>query len=115
MVAVRTKTAMIGPTLLPTPSMNVTGVTCGARPRRSRRRQPRDGEPRHDLADLARKPALDGLVVARSDGLDDDPPHGPHLVLAEATGCGGRRAQADAGRRVGWQRVERDAVLVDGD
>src|SRR5262245_26130231 len=61
--AVRTKTTRIGPTLSLTPSMNVTSVTCGARPARSLGRQPGDREPRDDLGDLAGEPALDGLVV----------------------------------------------------
>src|SRR5688572_24248821 len=103
-----TNTATIGPMLVPTPSMNVTGAL-------SRGRQPRYRETTDDLGDLAGQPPLDGGIVARVDRLDDDPPDGAHLVLAEATGRGRRRAQADAGRRVGRQRIERDAVLVDRD
>src|SRR5690349_9679471 len=107
----------MGPTLSPTPSMNVTGrrraAATGAGARRSRGGQPRNGEPSDDLGDLAGEPPLDALVVARPDRLDDDPADQPHLVLAEAAGRGRGRAQPDARRRVRWQRVERDAVLVD--
>src|SRR5215204_2899600 len=100
--AATANTATIGPMLDPTPSMNVTGAS-------SRSRQPRYREAGDDLGDLAGQPLLDRGIGARVDRLDDDPPDGAHLVLAEATGRGRRRSQADAGRRVGWQWIERDS------
>src|SRR5688572_6312007 len=83
--AAAANTARIGPMLDPTSSMNVTGAS-------SRGRQPRYREAGDDLGDLAGQPTLDRRVVAGVDRLDDDPTDGPHLVLAEATGRGGRRA-----------------------
>src|SRR6185503_18529578 len=125
----RTKTTMMAGMLWAAPSMKVTAAsgrrvpcraaTGGSASRRcaprSRGGQPRHGEPLDDLGHLCGKPALGSLVVTRPDRLDDDPTDRAHLVLAEAAGCRSRRAQPDAGCRVGRQRVERDAVLVHGD
>src|SRR6188472_556759 len=87
-----------------TRSMATSGRRVG-----SRGRQSRDGEAGDDVGDLTGEPALGRLVVARPDGLDDDPADLAHLVFTEAARRRRRRAQPDATGRVGRVLVERDA------
>src|SRR5260221_6017380 len=109
----------IEPTAPPTSAIRVTApeppAPTLARLAASRGRQPRDRELADDVANVARQPELLGQVVARPDGLDDDPANGPHLVRSETPRGRGRRPDPDPRRRVRRQGVERDGVLVDRD
>src|SRR4249919_4373788 len=56
-----------------------------------------------------------GRLLAIGDRAHDEPADGHHLVRPEAARRHRRGADPDARSRVGWQWIEGDGVLVDGD
>src|SRR3954447_1226810 len=97
-------------TLTSRPACKRPVAACG-----SRLGQARYGEPCADRGHVGRETALLDGLVAGSDRVDDQARDRPHLPRAEATRRGRRRADPDAGRRIGWQLIEGDRVLVDRD